>query len=71
MVTNVYAKYNYSQLHIDEALGILKSDNNKNKNNLCSDSGPFRVQQVHKVRYGRGRFVTDCKIVCLLERDCE
>jgi len=39
-------KSNYDRLHIDKALGILKSDNiNKNKNNVCSDSGPFWIQK--------------------------
>ena len=37
MVTNVYVKFNYDQLHTNKALGNLwKYDSNKNKNNVCS-----------------------------------
>jgi len=34
VVTNVCAKFNCDRLRIDKALGIWKSDNNKNKNDV-------------------------------------
>ena len=51
---NVYVKFNYDRLRIDEALGnFRKSDNNnkeENKNNVCSAWGPFpgsKVTTIH------------------------
>jgi len=47
---NVCANFNYDRLHIDKVLGNLKHDNNKNKhknkNNVRSAWGPFRVQKL-------------------------
>jgi len=51
MVTNVYAKSNYSRFSIDKALHIQHSDN-MNKNNIHSDLGPLlglKISWVDKV----------------------
>jgi len=47
IIVNICEKFHYDRLGNDRALGNGKSDNNKNKNNVCSDLGTwFQVQKV-------------------------
>jgi len=39
IIVNICEKFHYDRLGNDRALGNGKSDNNKNKNNVCSDLG--------------------------------